>query len=74
MNLLPKSLILKMLPQFEIREHRLRFADPNISGSYTHKEVCGIGSPSCLLNFLHFRVLKQVCAICQLAAEMAGYC
>ncbi|XP_009782296.1 MACPF domain-containing protein At4g24290 [Nicotiana tabacum] len=24
--------------KFEIREHRLRFADPNISGSYTHKE------------------------------------
>lgn len=31
-----------MLPQFEIREHRLRFADPNISGSYAHKEVGGI--------------------------------
>ncbi|KAJ8572644.1 hypothetical protein K7X08_009155 [Anisodus acutangulus] len=28
--------------KFEIREHRLRFADPNISGSYAHKEdtVC----------------------------------
>ncbi|TMW97907.1 hypothetical protein EJD97_004816 [Solanum chilense] len=50
--------------KFEIREHRLRFADPNISGSYAHKEdtvcICKRRGGSDSRGLMHNQWLQSV--------------